>query len=76
MSNTSQKNCGTPNYLTKILHGVVAGEFQAQKGVNHIIVKHDRWCRIYRKKSCNCNPNITICKDGEWLPCTPPDPLK
>jgi hypothetical protein len=33
-----------------------------QPGVSSIRVAHDDWCGIYKRKRCNCDPEVSL----EW----------
>ena len=34
--------------------------------VTHVFVAHDDWCRLWRGRSCNCEPELRICRGAIW----------
>ena len=29
-------------------------------GITHVVFYHDKWCRIYGGRTCNCKPDVRI----------------
>jgi hypothetical protein len=51
-------------YLRRL--GAVAAMPELRGRVFHAVCEHDGWCGIYRGRSCNCIPSITMVEaDGE-----------
>lgn len=53
------------NYQREIMKLIEAGKMTA--GYSEVEVAHDDWCKIYKRKPCNCNPEIRDGKTGEKL---------
>ena len=45
------------NYITKLDRLIQEGTISVG-GLQHIQVKHDNWCAVYKGKDCNCDPDI------------------
>lgn len=37
----------------------------AERSMNDAEIAHDSWCKIYKDKPCNCEPDITISAGGK-----------
>jgi hypothetical protein len=48
------------NYMETILKAVYKGNLKAVDGVLMPQIAHDKWCKIYKSKPCNCNPDISV----------------
>jgi len=45
------------NYVKKLLDRLNNNPWP-EPGVHMVEVQHDHWCRIFKGKACNCNPDI------------------
>jgi len=52
-------------YMRRIDKAIAGGLVFAPDSVSHAIVAHDKGCKIYSGKECNCDPDITITDAGE-----------
>ena len=59
MSNKLTKS-DEPHYLRPLLRLFAEGKLGSAAGLQHIAIRHDQWCRIYRDQACNCNPEIQV----------------
>ena len=49
------------NYLLKVDQMLKEGKIKYGNGeVNRLTVLHDDWCGIYKRKECNCNPDLAL----------------
>jgi hypothetical protein len=49
-----------PNYVRKLLYLRRIGALPADVAEQHLAVYHDHWCGIYKRKRCNCDPDIKL----------------
>lgn len=49
------------NYQAKLMKMIQSGQIKLG-GVQHLSIKHDTWCKIYRDGLCNCDPDIELMK--------------
>ena len=48
-----------PNYIRAIKVATATGRVKPIPGtVNHIAVRHDDWCLIFKGGVCNCDPEV------------------
>jgi hypothetical protein len=47
-------------YMETILQAVEKGNLVAKDGILMPQIAHDNWCKIYKNKPCNCNPEISV----------------
>lgn len=45
------------NYVKKLMDNVNDNPWP-KPGAHLIEIQHDRWCRIFKGKACNCDPDI------------------
>ena len=51
------------NYLEEIIKILGSNQnLEVKDGIAHIQIKHDKWCDIFKKQTCNCNPNVKTIK--------------
>jgi hypothetical protein len=48
------------NYIETIFKAIENGNLKTSDGVLTVGVAHDKWCKIYENKSCNCNTEISV----------------
>jgi hypothetical protein len=54
------------NYQKKLRRLIAQGALPVGVGVHQLDVCHDRWCRIYKGKHCNCDPDLRL--TSLWTP--------
>jgi hypothetical protein len=54
------------NYTKKLRRLLAQGALPVGVGVHQLDVCHDRWCRIYKGKPCNCDPDLRL--TTVWTP--------
>lgn len=47
-------------YMETILQAVEKGNLVAKDGILMPQIAHDKWCKMYKNKPCNCNPEISV----------------
>jgi hypothetical protein len=53
------------NYLRRLLAAALHHPELFRPGtIAEPIIEHDEWCAIYRRKACNCHPDITVTVEG------------
>jgi len=56
-----KKNYQIDSYKQRILKMIAAGQIKMEPGkVDHIHVKHDPWCGVFKGGRCDCGPEIDI----------------
>ena len=48
------------NYVQKLMDKINNTPFSWKPGVRMTTIKHDSWCKIFRGKACNCDPEIEL----------------
>jgi hypothetical protein len=54
------------NYVKKLNRLIAQGALPVGVGVHQLDVCHDAWCRIYKGKPCNCDPDLRL--KTVWTP--------
>jgi hypothetical protein len=50
-----------PNHVKKLRVLIATGHVPAQAGsMSQVTVAHDTWCRSFKGKPCNCDPDIRV----------------
>ncbi len=57
---SSTSPSGLPHYLTKLLQ---SGPLTP--GLIQVLVEHDSWCAVFHGGTCNCDPTVTMRRDGD-----------
>jgi hypothetical protein len=50
----------THNYLKKLARLQTQGGLPVGVGLHQLDICHDDWCRIYKGKHCNCDPDLQL----------------
>lgn len=48
------------NYMETLFSAIEKGNLKATDGILMPQIAHDKWCKIYKNKPCNCNPDISV----------------
>jgi hypothetical protein len=50
-----------PNHFKKLRKLLLQGKLATdQNSVTQVTVAHDKWCRSFKGKCCNCDPDIRV----------------
>ena len=52
------------NYVKKLHRLIALGALPVGVGLHQLDVCHDDWCRIYKGKLCNCDPDLRCARSG------------
>jgi hypothetical protein len=48
------------NYVKKLNRLIALGALPVGVGLHQLDIAHDAWCRLYKGKHCNCDPDLQL----------------